>query len=318
MKTIGFAISGKENEKRRALLPHDIEKIKNPDMLYFESDYGEILGFSNESYQRVGAKICSKDEIYNHPILCNPKAPQPSERASYKNCQTFFGWIHAVQSKETVDFLLSKDMSCIAWEDMFERGRHTFWRNNEIAGEAAALNAIQYLGKLPSQCKVALIGRGNCAHGAYKIFSQLGSEIIIYDRRTVQNLSKEIWQYDIVINAVLWDVFRNDHLISRSDLVNMKHGSMIIDISCDDGMGVETSHATTIQDPVYLLDGIIHYSVDHTPALFYKSASESISAALYPFIDFIVEERLNPVLESAMCIKNGKILDDRIIRFQNR
>lgn len=63
MKTIGFAISGKENEKRRALLPHDIEKIKNPGMLYFESGYGEVLGFSNESYQRVGAKICSKDMV---------------------------------------------------------------------------------------------------------------------------------------------------------------------------------------------------------------------------------------------------------------
>lgn len=131
-------------------------------------------------------------------------------------------------------------------------------------------------------------------------------------------MSKEIWQFDIVINAVLWDVFRTDHLIYRSDLENMKPGSMIIDISCDDGMGVETSHATTIQDPVYLLDGVIHYSVDHTPALFYKSASESISAALYPFIDFIVEERYNPVLESAMCMKNGIILDDRIIRFQKR
>jgi N5-(carboxyethyl)ornithine synthase len=66
------------------------------------------------------------------------------------------------------------------------------------------------------------------------------------------------------------------------------------------------------------LDGVIHYAVDHTPAIFAKSATEALSTALYPFIDCLVEERPNPVLERAVSIRNGVILDPRIIRFQNR
>jgi N5-(carboxyethyl)ornithine synthase len=98
----------------------------------------------------------------------------------------------------------------------------------------------------------------------------------------------------------------------------MKPGAMIIDISCDDYMGIETSHSTTIENPIYIVDGILHYAVDHTPALLYKTATESISAALRPFLNDLIEGNFNPVLEKATIIKNGAILDDRITCFQRR
>lgn len=318
MKTLGFVISGKENEQRRALLPSDIRKIKNASKLYFESGYGDVLGISDDDYEQAGAKICTKEEVYSCPIVCNVKAPIEKERLYFQQGQTFFGWIHAVQGRAIVDFLLSKKMSCIAWEEMVENDRYIFWRNREISGEAAILHALPFIKKLPYECNVAIVGRGNCFRGAYKILSRLGATIKVYDRVTSPYLRYEIGEYDIVINAVLWDVFRTDHIIYREDLKKMAPGSMIIDISCDEAMGVETSHPTTIADPVYTIDGVIHYAVDHTPALYPKAATESVSKALYPYIDYLVEEIPHPTIERAYCIKDGIILDERIIRFQHR
>ncbi len=318
MNTIGFVISGKENEKRRALIPKDILKIKNREMLFFECGYGKILGFSDIEYQQTGANICPKLETYSQNIICNVKAPEQDEYDFYKKGQTLFGWAHAVQGKLIVNFILSKKMTCIAWEDMIESGRYCFWRNREISGEAAVIHALTFFGRLPNQCKVAIIGRGNCARGAFKVFSSLGSEIVVYDRINVPFLRNELAQFDIIVNAVLWDVFRTDHLIYRSDLKMMKPGSMIIDVSCDESMGIESSHPTSISDPIYVIDNVIHYAVDHTPALFYKTASEVISNALYPYIDFLIEGTRNPVLEKATCIKDGVILDKKIVQFQKR
>lgn len=318
MKTIGFVISTKENETRRALLPKEILKIKNSSMLYFERGYGALLGISDGEYEAAGAHICSKEEAYDQPIVCNPKAPEPGDRDYYKYGQTFFGWIHAVQGRAIVDFFLSKRICGIAWEEMYERDRYIFWRNREISGEAAIVHALPFLDRLPDELNVAMIGRGNCARGAFKILSRLGAQVRFYDRVTVKHLREEIGEYDVVINAVLWDVFRTDHLIYREDLKKMKQGSMIIDISCDEAMGVETSHPTTIENPIYVLDGVIHYAVDHTPAIFAKSATEALSTALYPYIDPLVEEQPNPVLERAVCTRDGIILDPRVIRFQNR
>ena len=93
---------------------------------------------------------------------------------------------------------------------------------------------------------------------------------------------------------------------------------MIVDISCDSNMGVETSRATSLEDPIYEVAGILHYAVDHTPALFYKTATAAISAVVCQFVNDLVEGNDNPILEQATIIKAGKISDERIIRFQKR
>lgn len=318
MRKISFVISGKENERRRALIPQDLEHIRNRKYLYFEQGYGEVLGFSDEDYRKKGANVVSREESYTTEIVCNPKAPRPSERLLFGQNQTLFGWIHAVQGKKITDFLIERKMTAIAWEDMFEGGRHLFWRNNELAGEAAILHAVGFLGRHPGKCKTAIIGRGNCARGAFRILSQLGAEIIIYDRKTALLLREEISQYDVVVNAILWDIFRTDHLVYKEDIAKMKPGSMLIDISCDPGMGIETCQATTFNDPVYEVDGVIHYAVDHTPALFYRTATESISAVVCRFVDDLVEAKEPSVLKNATIIRAGEIIDERILRFQKR
>ena len=98
----------------------------------------------------------------------------------------------------------------------------------------------------------------------------------------------------------------------------MKKNSMIIDVSCDRNGAIETSIPTTIDNPVYYKKGILHYVVDHTPSIFYEIASYAISEEVVKYLDFLITGQKNQVLENSLIIKHGKILDERIIEFQNR
>ena len=320
MYSVGFLISTKENEKRRALLPEHILKIKNKDHIYFEYGYGNAMGHSDEEYKLAGAHVVSRDEVISKEIICDPKIGDANYLSELEEGQIIFGWIHAIQNKSITNSILNKRLTAIAWEDMYEKGRHVFWRNNELAGEAAVMHAFTLYGKVPYECKVALIGIGNVARGAYKILSCLGSCVTVYDERTENLLRDEIGNYDILVNAVLWDIYRKDHIIYKEDLLKMKKPSLIIDISCDRAGGIETSIPTTIENPVYTVDGVLHYVVDHTPALISYSVTKTIGNELIKYIDDIIEEKVEncDVLKKATIIKKGKIIDQRITNFQNR
>jgi N5-(carboxyethyl)ornithine synthase len=209
-------------------------------------------------------------------------------------------------------------MTAIAWEELYEGGRHVFWRNNELAGEAGVLHAFLNYGRIPSACSNAVIGRGNTARGAIRILERMGGEVVVYDRKTISLLREELGSYDVIVNCVLWDVFRKDKLIYRNDLKNMKIGAMIIDITCNNGLEIETTHPTTIDKPAYYAEGILHYAVDHTAALFHKTASESISTEIKKYVDDLIEGNNNEVLTKGTIIKNGKIIDENIVKYQER
>ena len=148
----------------------------------------------------------------------------------------------------------------------------------------------------------------------------MGAQVCSYDRKTEELFQNELGNFDVVVNSILWDTSRKDHIIYKSDLKRMKSGSMIIDISCDKAGAIETSIPTTIEKPDYIIDGIRHYVVDHTPSLFYKSSSIDISKEVVKYIDFFInnDEESNTILKQAHIIDNGSILDQRIITFQNR
>lgn len=316
MPKIGFPIPMKENESRRALLPGDLYLVTHVKDLVFESGYGQVVGYDDEAYRRIGATVTDRRTVCECPIICNCKLMLTDEY--FRPGRLLFGWIHAVQGRQITDLLVKNKMTAIAWEEMFENGRHCFWHNNEIAGEAAVLHAFIKWGRLAYKSVVAVIGCGNVARGAIRTLERLGCNVTVYDRKTVHLISKEIGRYDVVVNAVLWNVFNEYHLIYEEDLAKMKPGAMIVDISCDDGLCIESSRPTTIDEPVYLHLGIFHYAVDHTPSLFYKSASESISKVVARFIDDLIKEKSNHVLDQATIIRDGIILDQRINRFQHR
>lgn len=317
MKTVGFPISHKENEKRRAMVPSDVAKIKTPSMLYFESGYGDILGFSDEDYMKAGANICQRNEVLTKDIICDPKVGDADYLDKLFN-QEIFGWIHATQNKNITDTILKSKLTAFAWEDMFESGRHIFFRNNELAGEAAVLHAFQCYGKMPYETSVAVIGSGNTARGAIKVLNMLGANVMQYNRKTEELLRLEIGNYDVIVNCVLWDVTRRDHIIYKKDLSRMKKGSMIIDVSCDAHKGIETTVPTSIKNPTYIIDGVLHYAVDHTPAIFYKTFSYNNSSVITPYIEKLITGNICETLKRAIIIKNGVVIDERINRFQKR
>lgn len=320
MQTIGFLISTKENEKRRALLPKDITSIKNKTYLYFEQGYGEALGISDSEYVDAGANVTTREIIMKQDVICDPKVGDATYLSELIEGQAIFGWVHAVQNKDITDEILSKKLTAIAWEDMYQDGRHVFWRNNELAGEAAVMHAFTLYGKLPYECNIAILGRGNIARGAYRILSALGATITVYDRKTEDLLRKEIGNYDVFVNAILWDVYREDHIIYKEDLKKMKKPALIIDISCDKAGAVETSVSTTIENPVYNIEGVLHYVVDHTPTLISNSVSKALSIEVSKYLDDLIEENTenNEVLKKATIIKKGIIVDQRINDYQKR
>ncbi|MCR5050664.1 MAG: N(5)-(carboxyethyl)ornithine synthase [Paludibacteraceae bacterium] len=317
MKTLGFSISHKENELRRALIPEDIASIRHKNYIYVECGYGKELGYEDSDYIAAGVNVVPREEVLKKDIICDPKIGDADYLTDLHD-QTIFGWAHAVQNRDITDKIIAGKLTAYAWEDMYESGRHVFWRNNEIAGEAAVSHAYLCHGIFPYNTKVAVLGRGNTAKGAIKTLNYMGAEVVSYDRRTEDLFKKELSEYDVVVNAILWDVKRKDHIIYRDDLKRMKKGAMIIDISCDRAGAIETSIPTTIEDPTYMVEGIRHYVVDHTPSLFYKTTSKYISKVVAKYCDMLVTGNEDATLNHAKCIENGNIIDQRIISFQNR
>jgi len=160
MKEIGFPISRKENERRRAVVPSDLAGMANPGMCWLEEGFGEVLGIADESWIEAGARVATREEVLARDIICNPKGLDEDMVDSLREGQTLFGWIHAVQGRRITDVLTEKSMTAVAWEDMYEDGVHTFRRNNEIAGEAAIIHAAPFTGRLPCEWKFSAAGPG--------------------------------------------------------------------------------------------------------------------------------------------------------------
>jgi N5-(carboxyethyl)ornithine synthase len=319
MKTIGLPISHKENEKRRALTVADIAKIKHCNHVFIEHGYGEVLGHSDDDYIQAGIHAVSREEVLKKDIICDPKIGD-ADYLSRLNKQTIFGWVHAVQNKDITDKIIAGKLTCYAWENMYENGRHSFWRNNELAGEAAVFHAYMCHGVLPFRTKAAVLGRGNTARGAIKTLNYLGAEVVQYDRKQEKLFQEELPRFDVIVNAILWDTARKDHIIYKDDLKRMKRNALIIDISCDRNGGIETSTPTSIDNPIYMIDGITHYVVDHTPSLFWKTATEGISAEVATYLNYFIQDNVSesPVLSDCKIIDHGLIIDNRIFEFQNR
>lgn len=318
LKTIGFPISHKENEFRRAIVPKHIALMKNPECLWFEKGYGEILGIEDEEYVAQGCHVSLREEVLGRDVICDPKIGDAEYMDKLNKGQVIFGWIHATQNRNITDCIINNGLTAYAWEDMNSRGRHVFWRNNELAGEAAIMHAFRFCGKMPYETKVAVIGRGNVARGVTKVLNMLGAYVVYYGRSNEDLLREELGEYDVIVNCILWDVMRKDHIIYREDLKQMKKGAMIIDVSCDKAGAIETSVPTKIGDPTYTVEGIIHYVVDNTPSLFFKTFTWNNSKLIYPYLEQLIVDEYDDVMKDALIIKDGKVIDQKIISLQNR
>lgn len=319
MKTMGFLISNKAGERRRALLPDHAVTLSEPSSLYIERGYGAAIGISDEAYTQAGMHIASREEC----LACDVITDVSLGAADYLDMlvpgKILFGWAHAVQRVDFTTKVIDNAHTVIAWEDLYENGRYLFYKNREIAGEAAILHAIRYCGKMPYETKVAVLGNGQVAKGALRVLYGLGAEVDVYDKRLEKLFMERMYEYDVLVNCVLWDTNRTDRIIYADDLKKMKPGTLIIDISCDPHLEIETSHPTTIDDPVYVVDGVIHYAVDNTPAMFPITVSRVLSNGLLKYLEPILCDELDAypeTLKSAIVIRDGHILDERITTFR--
>lgn len=320
MKTVGLIISHKNGERRRALLPKDIAKnVKNPQQLFFEEGYGLSIGVSDDEYRAVGCNIVSREEALACDVIADVKLGDADYLDEIAPNKILFGWAHAVQNIPFTSNILKNNHTVIAWEDIFENGRYIFYRNREVAGEAAIMHAYRYCGKMPYDTKVAILGNGQTAKGALRILHGLGAEVDVYNRRLEKLFREKMYEYDVLVNCVMWDTNRTDRIIYKEDLKKMKPGTMIIDVSCDPYLEIETSYPTPIDDPVYVVDGVIHYTVDNTPGMFPITITKVLSEGISRYIDYIIEggfETYPENLRTAVVIEDGHIRDERITTFR--
>lgn len=316
IKTIGFVISHKNNEKRRALLPKDLLNIQFRDQLFFEENYGADLGYSDAEYRACGVNVVKRDQVLKSNAIVDVKLGDANYFDEISPGKILIGWAHAVQDIKFTNAVLAGNHTVIAWEEMFENGRYIFYRNREIAGEAAILQAYQYVGKMPYETNVAILGNGHTAKGALRILHGLGAEVDVYGRKLEALFQKNMNQYDVLVNCVMWDTSRTDRIIYKKDLKHLKTGATIIDVSCNPHLEIETSRPSSIDNPVYTIDGIIHYSVDNTPAMFPHTVTNIISKEFAKIIDQFSTSQYSGMVYRAMIIDKGHIIDKHIIEFR--
>ena len=317
MNTLGFIISHKNGERRRAVLPADIKKNVNyPEQLFFEQGYGLSVGIEDEEYIACGCHIVSREQALRCDVIVDVKLGDADYLSQIPDNKILFGWAHAVQNIDFTGHILEHGHTVIAWEEIYEGGRYIFYRNREVAGEAAIMHAYTYCGKMPYDTKVAILGNGQTAKGALRVLNGLGAKVDIYSRKLEQLFKEKMFEYDVLVNCILWDTHRTDKIIYKEDLKKMKRGTLIIDISCDPYLEIETSHPTTIENPVYEVDGILHYAVDNTPAMYPITVTKVLSEGISKYLDYIVTGNYPQNLQAAEVIQNGHIIQDDIQAFR--
>lgn len=315
-RTMGLVISHKNNEKRRAILPTDVKKLRNPDSLFFEEGYGKSVGIDDSEYIEAGSHIVSREEAFKCDIIADVKLGDADYLDRIDNEKILFGWAHAAQGIKFTDKCLEKNFTVIAWEEIFEKGRYIFYRNREVAGEAAVMQAFCHYGKMPYECRVAIIGNGQTAKGALRVLHGLGAEVDVFGPQLEGLFRQKMYEYDVIVNCVFWDISRKDRLIYKEDLKKFKPNSMIVDVSCDPHLEIETSRPTTIADPVYYVDGVLHYAVDNTPAMFPMTVTNVLSAGNARIFDDVIEWNMTQSLLDALIIEKGHIRSNTIVNFR--
>lgn len=321
MKTMGLLISHKNGERRRALLPDQVKTLAHPQQLFFEKGYGESVGHADNEYIAAGAHVVLREDALKCDIITDVKLGDADYLETLEDNKILFGWAHAVQGINFTSSVLNHNHTVVAWEEIFEDGRYIFYRNREVAGEAAIMQAFRYSGKMPYDCRVAILGNGQTAKGAMRVLHGLGAEVDVYPRKFEKIFMKKMFNYDVLVNCVMWDTSRTDRIIYKEDLKKMKLGTLIIDVSCDPYLEIETSHPTTIDNPVYTVDGVIHYAVDNTPAMYPITVTKVLSEGIAKYVDILIESEIADYpenLKKATQIVDGHILDDRITEFRNK
>ncbi|MCT4565308.1 MAG: alanine dehydrogenase [Maledivibacter sp.] len=339
---IGVPKEIKNNEYRVALTPAGVKEfVRRGHEVYLEKSAGIGSGFSDDDYQRAGAHIVDVKTVYgNSEMIYKVKEILPPEYGYMREGLIIFTYIHSNANREMTSVLLDNKVIGIAYEDIVDKkGDFPLLRPmSELAGKGgfiAGLNFCQSInggtGKLLAGVhgvrtpKVTIIGGGAAGIGAAELASGFGNKVVVLDISMDKleeakyklpanvellysnriNLEECLKSSDVIINCLLWDKTRKDHLIYRGDLKLMKQGSIIVDVSCDEEGAIETCRATSHDDPIYSVDGIIHYAVDNIPSAFSETATIALSNVTLPYALEIANKGCDIALKENKGLRRG-------------
>lgn len=296
--------------------------VKEGNDVYFLKGAGTASGFSDREYELKGAKIAyTEEEICKRGDLIISVTPLPYDfLAMIKRGATVMSFQHlAVASEKYLDLLLEREITSIGFEVISdERGELVIEAaTGEIAGALGVQIAASYLqtnkggrgillGGAPGiePANVLIIGAGSVGRSAARTASALGARVLIIDRNveklrlvedtigksvstgfsSTHGIAEWIKYADVVIGAVYLKGAKSPIVVKEEMVKTMKKGSVIIDLSIDQGGCVETSRPTTLSNPVFEKFGVVHYCVPNIPSLAARASSQALSHALFPYI----------------------------------
>ncbi|MEP3350932.1 MAG: N(5)-(carboxyethyl)ornithine synthase [Marinomonas sp.] len=360
--------SKKQDERRFPIHPAHLSRIPETlrHQLIFEKGYGIPFGVSDEEIAALTGGVATRHEILADIGMVIINKPVLADLQELKEGGTLWGYVHCVQQKEITQAALDRKQTLIAFEDMFvwspsgQVGRHTFYKNNEMAGYCAVIHALQLKGidgHYGNQRKTIIFGFGAVSRGAIYALKahgfrditiciqrpdhevreevldcnyvrvQEGTEgearmMVIEHDGTARPLSELISEADIIVNGTFQDTDHPIDFVIESEKASLKANGLIIDVSCDEGMGFFFAKPTTFKQPMFQYQTTDYYAVDHTPSYFWESASRSISAALIVYLPTVLAGReswqKNETIRRAINIDAGMIKNTSILSFQNR
>ncbi len=348
---IGILKEIKTEENRVSMTPAGVEvMIQNGHTLLVEKDGGKGSGFEDEDYQKAGAEIvATPQEIFERAeMVMHVKEPLPAEYGLIREDQIVFTYLHLAAAEELTHALIKSKSINIAYETIqkTDGSLPLLTPMSEVAGRMATQQGAKYLemaqgghgvllGGVPGvdPGTVVVIGGGVVGVNAAKMACGLGAKVYILDMNldrlrylsdvmpanciplmaspaTTRKLVKEA---DVVIGAVLVAGAKAPKLVTREMLKTMQKGSVLVDVAIDQGGCFETSRATTHSDPIFEVEGIVHYCVANMPGAVAKTSTIALTNATLPYAAQIANKgwqramRENPEIKLGANVMKGKV-----------
>jgi len=348
---VGVLKEIKAEENRVCMSPGGVEFMRqHGHQVFVEKNAGKASGFGNASYKKAGAEVVdsSKDIFKRAKMIMRVKEPQPFELALIRKGQIYFSYLHLAASEELTHALIKRKAVCIAYETI-QKADGTLpllTPMSEVAGPMAIQQGAKYLemaqgghgvllGGVPGvdPATVVIIGGGAVGINAAKMASGLGAKVYILDinldrlrylsdvmpgqcvtlMSSPATIRDVLPQADLVVGAVLVAGSKTQTLVTRDMLKTMKKGSVLVDVSIDQGGCFETSKETTHTAPIYKIDDVIHYAVSNMPGALPRTSTLALNNATLPYAVEIANKgwkkamRENPEIMAGANVVEGKV-----------
>ena len=348
---VGIPKEIKNNEFRVGMTPSGVATlVKNGHTVYVQKTAGEGSGFSDAEYEAVGAKILPTiaDVYATAEMIVKVKEPIEPEYDLIREGQFLFTYFHFACDRPLTEAMIARKAICLAYETVRKADRTLplLIPMSEIAGRMAAQEGARFLEKPQSgkvilmggvpgvkPAKVLVLGAGTVGTNAAITAAGMGADVIITDINLTRlrylddvmpknirtlysneyNIRAELPSTDLVIGSVLIPGDKTPHLITRDMLALLKPGSVLVDVAIDQGGCFETSHPTSHSEPVYTVDGIVHYCVANIPGAVPFTSTLALTNATTPYAVALANKgwkqacKDDPALKLGLNIVEGKV-----------